>query len=333
MTDTTMEPTPQETIPNVVPSTPLTYEETPVITPEPEPSAVEQPTTESATPAPIPQQPRSHGAFDRLKIVFLLIVLFVIGFALSGVVRNAIDNLNSPKQTSAPTPTPTKDISVTEEKNTPTPTITSATVSATPRITQIITPSITPSITGWTVYNVLNGKTRMPIDGLAVQLPNTVLAPVCDGTSCGSQGTYLPGGTRFTIAARGAGQVLADFRGKTITDANGKALMTTPTTVGGKQATEYKTETNGSTNGGYGFTAMHGYMIILSDTMSLEINHFSPAGITTDFTADDVMFASIIKTITFPTNLTTSASTAVTTLVPTNTVTIAPTSATVAPIR
>ncbi|EKD68026.1 MAG: hypothetical protein ACD_48C00104G0001 [uncultured bacterium] len=44
---------------------------------------------------------------------------------------------------------------------------------------------------------------------------------------------------------------------------------------------------------------MHGYMIEVTDTLSLEINHFSPSGITADFAADEIVFNTIVQSLTF----------------------------------
>ena len=40
-------------------------------------------------------------------------------------------------------------------------------------------------------------------------------------------------------------------------------------------------------------------MIEVTDTLSLEINHFSPSGITTDFAADDVVLNTIVQSLIF----------------------------------
>jgi hypothetical protein len=150
-----------------------------------------------------------------------------------------------------------------------------------------------------TTQYVLNGLTRQAVADISFTLPGYVLPLACDGSACGSQGTYLPGGTRFTIAARGSGQVLADFRGKIISDASGKPFTVTLTTIAGKPATEFTNAQVGSTIGGFGFSQMHGYMIEVNDTLSLEINHFSPSGNKTDFTADDAVFKTIVQSLTF----------------------------------
>lgn len=288
-----------------VPEPEVTYEETPVITPiteTPEPTPIEETkNTEIPTPEPTlqeqqpdvatpPSQKRSIKSV--VKGFFIFLLLFVLGYALSGVIRNII---NIPKQTAVvPTNKETTDEITPIEKE-----------STKSGIYELSIPSSAgasikqASDSAWKQYNPVHGTTRAPITTISFRLPGTVLAPVCDGASCGSQGTYLPGGTRLTIAPRGTGEVLADYRGKVISDASGKALITKDSVIKGKKASEYMTDTTGSTVGGYSFTTIHGYMIEVTDTLSLEINHFSPNGITTDFAADDALFQSIIETITF----------------------------------
>ena len=207
------------------------------------------------------------------------IILFIIGFVLSGYIRDYLGSLG----TGGTTPSTPK-TSVVENESTDAGDMlfTTPEASATPK-----------------TYSVMNGLTRQPVSDISFRLPSSVLPPICDGSACGSQGTYLPGGTRFTIAARGAGQVLADFRGKIISDAGGKSFVVNTTTIAVKSATEFTTSKVGSTIGGYAFSRMHGYMIEVTDTLSLEINHFSPSGITTDFAADEIVFNDIVKSLIF----------------------------------
>ncbi|MBI4062311.1 hypothetical protein HY410_00145 [Candidatus Gottesmanbacteria bacterium] len=149
----------------------------------------------------------------------------------------------------------------------------------------------------WKTYGVLSGATKIAIPGISFRLPQDVLAPICDGASCASQGTYLPGGTRFTVAPRGGNQALRDFRGAVVTDAGGRAFTTTPTTVAGKQALEFSGLFTGTTGGGYSFTQMRGVMIEVDSTLWLEINHFTPTGVSADFASDDTLFNEILKTL------------------------------------
>lgn len=248
----------------------LSYEETPVITPQPEPN---QPLAE--TPPPVKKTNKILGFF---KGLLFFIILFVIGFVLSGYLRDFFSGTT----TTEPSPT-------LSQKPLLTPESTGTGVMLSPN------PQATAALKN---YSVLNGLTRQAVTDISFTLPGTVLPPICDGSACGSQGTYLPGGTRFTIATRGTGQVLADFRGKIISDAGGKPFTTSLTTIVGKPATEFTTFQTGSTIGGYSFSRMRGYMIEVTDTLSLEINHFSPSGITTDFAADEIVFNTIVQSLT-----------------------------------
>lgn len=257
---------------------PMTYEETPVITPQPEPQPqqeINQPVTE--TP-PVRKPNKILGFF---KGLLFFVVLFIVGFVLSGYIRDYISSIAT-KNTVPSTPAAKQPTTINESTDA------ADMLFDTPEATE------TPK-----TYSVLNGLTRQAISDISFTLPSSVLPPICDGSACGSQGTYLPGGTRFTVAARGAGQVLADFRGKIISDAGGKPFIVNTTTVAGKPATEFTTSQVGSTIGGYAFSRMHGYMIEVTDTLSLEINHFSPSGITADFEADEVLFNTIVQSLTF----------------------------------
>ena len=213
---------------------PLAYEETPVIQPQPEP-----PSSQTHTYQAPPVVKKSGGFFGFLKGLLFFIILFAIGFALSGYVRDFL----SVKPVSETKPITTPEPTVSEFESTQS----GETTSVVPQVT------LTPK-----QFTVLNGLTRKPVPDISFTLPASVLPPICDGSACGSQGTYLPGGTRFTIAARGAGQVLADFRGKIISDAGGKPFTVSQTTVAGKPAMEFTTTQIGSTIGGYAFSRMRG---------------------------------------------------------------------------
>lgn len=165
-------------------------------------------------------------------------------------------------------------------------------VSTAPSGAEVATPSST-----WKTYDVTSGTTKQPFAGVTFKLPPDVLSPICDGTSCSSQGTYLPGGTRFTVAARGTGQLLADYRGTAIADTRGTTFTTKQTTVAGLSALEFSGTFTGGTVSGYSFTSMRGVMIAITPTTSLEINHFTPNGIVADFAADDALFDEILKTV------------------------------------
>jgi hypothetical protein len=252
----------------------LTYEETPVIESVKEPIYSSPPSYASPTP---PRPPLSF-----LKAAVGFVILFIIGFAVSGILRQALAPKTETKENETvilPTATPIEDMTSMLAKNT--------------------TLSGVLSVTGWKTYPVLNGTTRKAIENISFQLPSDTLAPTCDGGSCSSQGTYLSGGTRFTVAPRGQGQVLADYRSRAISDLRGNAFTVKETTIAGKKAVEFSGSFTGSTAQGFGFTKMHGYMIEVTDTISLEMNHFIPSGVTADFENDDVIFEQIVKSLTF----------------------------------
>jgi len=239
----------------------LTYKETPLI-------------------EPIKENEPKRNVSSIVTAIIFFILLFIVGFWLSGVVRKYTGNFFGGNKEVISTPTPTP-----KEKE----------------------PVFIPTTAGdkyaiWKTYQVLSGRTRAAYEGISYKLPPEVLSPICDGSSCGSQGTYLSGGTRFTIALRGVGQVLPDYRGRIISDLYGKPLTVVDILIAGQNGTEFTGSFTGTTVGGYVFTQMHGYMIPITDTVSLEINHFSPSGITTDFAKDDALFDQIMETLVVPTS-------------------------------
>ena len=267
---------------------PLTYEETPVIQPaaepepippfpaiqsqpqvqpEPEPQAPVQP------PLPMPQKPHASWG-NRIGYLILFILLFALGMWLSTIVRQYMPG--SGPGTTLPVPTPPA--------------------------RQVIP---TDPYAGWITYQIISGITRQPVANISFKLPPEVLSPICDGTGCPSQGTYLPGGTRFTVAARGVGQTLRDYRGAVVTDVLGQPFVTKDATTAGKMGVTFTGSFTGATATGYAFSRMRGAMIPVSDTLSIELNHFTPSGITADFESDDLLFEKILKSI----NLTTPAAT------------------------
>ena len=261
----------------------LTYEETPVIEPvapaptQPAPSEPPQ-SFQPVEPAqqfqpmpppksqPLVMPPRS---ISPIILIVLLLVIFIAGFWASSYIKQFFPGLTPPppKQVvQAPTPTPTP---------------------------------IDP-YAGWKTYFVISSITHKAIDGVSFKLPSDMADLICDGRGCVSQGTTMPGGTRFTVAARGAGQGLTDYRGKIITDASGKPFVTTATTVFDRPAVSFVGDFTGTTITGYSFTKMRGVMISVTDTMSLEVNHFTPtSNPNADFTSDDVLFAKIINSFVF----------------------------------
>jgi hypothetical protein len=206
-----------------------------------------------------------------LGTLLLFIILFGVGVWLSGIIRNYV---STPIETGSPTPTPTTTESVVPAGG--------------------ATPSAQAVVSTWTRYGVISGVTRREIAGVSYELPPEVLASACDGATCASQGTYLPGGTRFTVAPRGEGQILKDFRGSIISDLRGQAFSVTQVTVAGRPAIAFAANFTGSTAGGYTFGQMRGVMIEVTDTLSLELNHFTPTGITAHFAADDKLFDQIL---------------------------------------
>jgi hypothetical protein len=245
----------------------------------PEPPQMVSPPQQPSSPPPLVYEetpeipvviepPKKSGSLGKkIGILIAFIVLFVLGINVSSTLRNFF-----------PAQTGNED-------------------SQAAIITPLITPSIVSSTAEWKTYSVISGVTKTAIPGVAYQLPPEILPPICDGVSCTSQGTYLPGGTRFTIAARGIGQSLRDFRGSVISDANGVPIPTKQLVLEKFTATEYESSGSGRTISGYAFSRIRGVMIPLSDTLSLEVNHFLPNGITGDFQNDDMVFNEIIKTV------------------------------------
>lgn len=235
-------------------------------------------------PQSVPPKPKTPFV-TTLGLLILFIGLFGLGVWGSGYVRQFFpDGLIgvTPQQqevVSAPTPTPTP---------------------------------VDPFAT-WKTYQVVSSTTKLPIEGISYKLPAEVLAPTCDTTVCMSQGTYLPGGTRFTAAPRGQGQLLADFRGSAISDVGGIIFTTKDATINGHAAKLFTGSFAGKTVGGYGFSQMRGYMIEVTPTLSLELNHFTPTGVTGDFAKDDALFDKIVGTLVLPGNTVTPTAIPITT--------------------
>ncbi len=230
-----------------------------------------------------PTAPKRKGSFwSVLGTIVLFIGLFGLGIWLSSYVRQYFPNALTQFMVIPPTPTPT------------------------------IVPTPTPvdPYAGWKTYQIISGMTKLPIPGISYKLPPEVLSPTCDTTTCMSQGTYLTGGTRFTVAPRGAGQLLTDFRGSQISDVGGIVFTTKSTTVNGHAATQFTGSFGGKTVGGYGFTQMRGYMIEVTLTLSLELNHFTPNGVTADFAGDDTLFDQIVSTLVLPATVSATPATA-----------------------
>jgi hypothetical protein len=278
--DETAQPTTTTSPPAQVPdqpaasSPPLNQEEmnqpTAPATPVQQLTPEETPEIPMKPEAPLP--PKKSGSFLRMiGISIACVAFFVIGVWLSSFIRQFIPS-NVVNTSKVPEASPSSEI--------------------------VPSPTASPSAV-WNTYEVISGITKEPVPGLSFQLPDNVSAPMCDGTGCISQGTYLPGQTRFTVAARGTGQSLRDYRGTVISDASGAPIPVTQLLVGDYTATVFMSSESGRTTGGYAYTRIRGIMIPITDTLSVEINHFAPSGLTTDFEADDVLFDEIARTITY----------------------------------
>lgn len=267
---------------DVVQKTPegLPIEETPVIEAVAEAPAHEVAASEAIPQVPdtsaLPKKPKKSVVKKLLSVIFFL-VLFSAGVWLSSVLRQFIP---SEQMTSTLQPTPSPSASGFEESAVSTP---SGSISA---------------YSDWENYIVINGVTKQPIEGVSYKLPPQVLEPICDSSRCVSQGTYLPGGTRFTVAARGKGQLLPSVGNAVLTDVSGKAFTMKDVLVAGFAAKEFTGTFTGTTGGGYAFTRMRGVILPVDETLSIEFNHFAPAGLTVDFEEDDAVFDRILATFT-----------------------------------
>ncbi|MBI4064795.1 hypothetical protein HY409_00290 [Candidatus Gottesmanbacteria bacterium] len=274
------------------PQKPLAYEETPIIEPiQGGPTTPQYPYSPPVQASPpitppvesipqLPKQPmapRSSSSFmNTFGMVLFFILLFAVGVWLSTILRQYI-----------PSGVPAKVLPTPEQSG------------VTPGIEATISQPPPDSMSSWKSYQVVSGVTKQVISGISFKLPSEVLAPICDGANCASQGTYLPGGSRLTVAARGKGQLLTDYRGRIVSDLAGKEFMVKQTTVAGKNAVDFTGLFTGTTVGGYAFAQMHGVMVEVDDTLSLEINHFTPSGVSADFVSDDRLFEKIVGTVVF----------------------------------
>jgi hypothetical protein len=246
---------------------PIPIEETPEIPMDPAegtPMTTENPQPEiPSAPQPGVPPPPPMPAVSRRSPVFtilILLILVVAGIFLSGYLRPFLPVLN------------------TGTTHVPTPTLKAA------------TPTPVDPVAGWKEWIVA---------GISYKLPPDVAAPACDVAGCISQGTNLPGGTRLTVAPKTVTQSLTSLRGVVITDVSGMPFTSHDATMSGHTAIEFTGSFTGSTTGGYRFTQMHGFMIEVTPTLTLEINHFTPAGAIADWTSDDVLFTQIISTLSF----------------------------------
>jgi len=178
-----------------------------------------------ASPSSVP--PRRSKKFHMGTILFIGL-LFALGVWLSSQLRSFFAPTVS-QETIVPTTSPLQDAAVS-----PAPLASSS--------------AVLP-VSGWQTYDVVSGATKKPIAGISYQLPNIAVAPTCDSASCASQGTNLPGGTRFTVAPRGKGQLLPDFRGAILTDAAGREFTMKQTMIGTQYVYEYVGDFTGRTGG------------------------------------------------------------------------------------
>ncbi len=291
MEDKPTSPQPQTATPTEVPPTPaLTYEETPIIepiaesghatippaqakSPEPAPIPPHQPSPQNHIPG-VPHAPAKRSAGRAVGNIIFFLILFGLGVWLSLQLR---EFLSSPVEVINPETTPAETVSAP----------TSAPI-------KTATGSAVNPLGSWVTYQVISGSSKKVMTGVSYQLPPDITTPVCDGSNCPSQGTNLSGGTRFTVAARGKGFILPDFRGAILTDAAGRQFVMKQSIVGGKSVYEYIGDFAGRTGGGYSFSKMRGVLVPVTETISVEFNHFAPVGITSDFVADEVLFDKII---------------------------------------
>lgn len=145
---------------------------------------------------------------------------------------------------------------------------------------------------------VYSGARKSEIANVSYMMPSSMKELVCDNSSCTSQWVAMPNGTRFTVAPRGAGELLPDFRGAILTDADGKEFTMREVAFAGKTAYEYVGDFTGRTGGGYTFSRMRGVLIPVSDSLAIDFNHFTPVGSASDFVKDDRIFDAIVASLT-----------------------------------
>ncbi len=262
----------------------LTFEEAPELTPSQVPdtktAAVSQSTPQEVAQhlLDVPHVPVKKPRRKRLGTCIFITLLFGLGIWLSSQLRFFVSPETSSENST--------DVSSPNLFATPTPD------------ERALNATGSGSLSQWQTVSV--SALGSILKSVTYQLPQVVLLPTCDGSGCPSSGTNFSGGTRFTVAARGRGERLPDFRGAILTDVNGKEFTMRQVRVGGKDVYEYVGDFIGRTGGGYQFTKMRGVLVSVSDTESVEFNHFSPVGILTDFAADDVIFDQIIESVKIP---------------------------------
>lgn len=220
-----------------------------------------------------PPLPTEHPVNKPLQgsvflFIFFFVVLFIVGIFISMYIHGFVPSGGT----------------VVHQQSTPT---------AAPTSTPIPTPP--DPFASWKSYAMTEGSTPSGF----YKLPPNVAAPVCDGPSCISRGTTLPGGTRFTISVKNVSQSLSSLGGARIIDASGLAFTSNTATVSGHFAIAFDGAFSGKTSDGYGFSEMRGFMVEISPSLTMEINHFAPEGATVDWTRDDALFDQILSQITF----------------------------------
>jgi hypothetical protein len=287
----------------------LVYEETPIITPvAPEADIVAGPGNDTQALQPetglkpktdpagvLPKGPGKNASLPRrqggiLRTVIFLTLIFFLGIGLSVLYRNFVlqltgeGNLAKVNEDQKPEETESLDRESQDQVTTMENETTDTNISSDNRA-----PDKQPA--GWEIMT--------PAAGITYRLPPDVLPPVCDGSGCPSQGTYLTGGTRLTVAYYGNKLNRNLLTRTTITDAAGKEFMTSEASVSGQPALSFSGNFVGTTTGGYRFTRMRGYMVLTPTGNTLEISHFTPAGITADFDSDETLFEEIVMTVNF----------------------------------
>lgn len=163
-----------------------------------------------------------------------------------------------------------------------------------------IIPPITPAAPvnqyeAWKDFEIANPTDKSVL--AAIKIPPEMLPPICDGRTCASQGTFMPGGTRFTVSVRQGIMNEAEFATLTMTDMSGQPFETKSASEGAVRQKTYTGSFIGTTASGYKFTQMYGRVYWIGPGQVLEINHFSPSGINVDMAGDRQLFTKITNSL------------------------------------
>jgi hypothetical protein len=297
---------------------PLEYEETPIIEPVQEPVPADQtgfvpqaegthPVTETPETKPIAQQNKSSekksatclGNIAAYLLVFILGITATIIWRMYGTQFMSSVNKSqvAPVATPSAVPTETPESTISAGIN---PTVAATPPVATIKVTVAPVPTSLPpiSVAGWKTTGV-GLKSGYSVPPMSIQLPPELEELSCDPPGCTSEGTDLPGGTRFTVAIHAFSKPIMNFTKSKVTDASGRSFPdVSETAVSGKPALLFSGEFTGSTLGGYTFSRMRGIMVLVDPKLTLEINHFTYTGKSADFAADDKILDRIISTVT-----------------------------------